>query len=84
MLTNTEIKTIVESAFRPLRCIAEVWDYDQKLRFKVFGPDDKGIIKVPELVLRKVRKKSELYASISLLRERVEGKGFDLLAWSLS
>lgn len=84
MLTNTEIQTIVEGAFHPHRCVAEVWDYGQKLRFKVFAPDDKGVIEVPELVLSTVHEKSQLQATISLFRERVEEKGFGLQPWSFS
>jgi hypothetical protein len=55
MLTDEEIKKIkvrLEDAFNPLRCVAEVWDYKQKLRFKVFDHNDQGIIEMPEIVLR--------------------------------
>lgn len=84
ILTNSEIKTIVESAFRPLRCVSEFWDYDQKLRFKVFGPDDKGIVEAPELALAQARERTHLHETITLFRERVKEKGLNLQPWSLS
>ena len=84
MLTNSEIKMIIEDAFRPLRCVAEVRDYEQKLRFKVFGPDDKGIVEVPEIVLSEVRERNQLRETISRFRKRVEERGFSLQPWSLS
>ena len=31
-LSDDEIKITVEAAFRPLRCVAEVCDYEQKCR----------------------------------------------------
>ncbi len=30
MRTNEEIKAIVATAFKPLRCVAEIWDYDPR------------------------------------------------------
>jgi len=40
MLSNEEICSRVEMAFSPYRCVAEIWDYGQKLRFRVFGSTD--------------------------------------------
>ena len=35
----TKIKAELEGAFKPLHCIAQVYDTGQKLRFKVFDRD---------------------------------------------
>ena len=78
MLSNDDIKAAVEQAFRPLRCVVEVWDYDQKLRFKVFDANDRGVIEVPSLVLRLVREKNNLKSVLSSARTEVEEKGFRL------
>ncbi len=77
MLSNAEIRTTVEQAFRPLRCVAEIWDYDQKLRFKVFD-DDRAVIEVPRLVLRDLRETDNLTSVLVQARSEVEDKGFDL------
>src|SRR5918996_609390 len=55
MLTNEKIKAKIQDAFRPLRCVAEIWDYDYKLRFKVFNEQGEGVIEVPEVVLQTIR-----------------------------
>ena len=41
MLTDTEILEYVRQAFLPHRCVAEVWDYDKKLRLRIFDSEDK-------------------------------------------
>lgn len=77
-LSNDEILGAVESAFRPLRCVAEVWDYEQKLRFKVFDQNDRGVVEVLGLVLHDVRDKSNLKSVLAQARAEVEEKGFHL------
>lgn len=81
-LSNDEIRIAVEAAFRPLRCVAEVWDYEQKLRFRVFDSHDRGVLTVPSLVLRDLRDQSNLKSVLSVARETVEEKGFRLEPWA--
>jgi len=83
MRTNDEIKAIVDAAFKPLRCVAEVWDYDQKLRFKVFDERDRGIVEVPRLVLRNLQDDSQLRDVLTEARRWVIEKGFRLDPWEL-
>lgn len=80
---DQEIKTVIERAFRPLRCVAEIWDYDQKVRFKVFDANDRDVIEVPSLVLREPRDDSNLRSILSAARAAVEEKGFRPEPWSL-
>jgi hypothetical protein len=82
-LSNEQVRVAVERAFKPLRCVAEIWDYDQKLRFKVFDVNDKGIIEMPRLVLRELRDRDNLASVLSSAREHVEEKGFQLEPWTL-
>ena len=81
-LSDDEIRRAVEAAFRPLRCVAEVWDYNQKLRFRVFDSSDRGVLKMPSLVLRELRDKSNLRSVLSAARSTVEEKGFRLEPWT--
>ncbi len=83
MRTNDEIKAIVETAFKPLRCVAEIWDYDYRFRFKVFDEKASGIVKVPDLILDKLRDESQLRDVLAGVRERVTEKGFRLDPWKL-
>jgi hypothetical protein len=44
MLTDEEIVTRIERALAPLRCVAEIYDYRARLRFKVFDENGNGVI----------------------------------------
>jgi hypothetical protein len=77
-LTDETIIEKTTSAFLPLRCVAEIWDYDFKLRFKVFDKNGKEIIEVPDITLDKVREEHQLDELLSLVRSRLEEKGFTL------
>lgn len=82
MKTGDEIKEIVERAFRPLRCVAEIRDYGQKLRFRVFDQNDVPIFSCPELLIHTPQDDAQLTAVISQARTEIEGKGVSLLPWS--
>jgi len=70
-LTNEQIKTFIESAFSPLRCAAEIWDYDQKIRFKVFSQTDEVLLACPEAVLSKIRDTNALHSLIVDFKQRI-------------
>jgi len=76
MLKNEEIIAKVENAFSPLRCVAEIWDYDSKLRFKVFDENDNGIIEMPKAVLSNMRDKKELESLLQQYHSLLQDKGF--------
>jgi hypothetical protein len=82
MLTDEEIEQIkvrLEGAFKPLRCVAEVWDYNQKLRFKVFDHNDQGIIEMSEIVLGDLSDESRLQDLVQRTKEHVQAQGFVLI-----
>ena len=83
MLTNQEIKSTIESAFRPLRCAAEIWDYEQKLRLRVFDLKDRPVLRVDEIVLRTSRSVSQLVALIDDIRARICERGHTLEPWQV-
>ena len=81
MISNDEIKEEIESAFSPLRCVAEIWDYGQKLRFKVFDGSDEGVIEMPSIGIGDISDESDLRRLLESARERVEQKGNKLDPW---
>jgi hypothetical protein len=81
MRTDAEIKSIIEGAFNPLRCVAEVWDYGKKFRFRVFGPDDKPLIRFEKLNMRDARSDSNLSLILAGVRDRIEENGHRLDTW---
>jgi hypothetical protein len=81
MKTNEEIRATVEGAFSPLRCVAEVWDYEKKLRFRVFDAKDEAVVTFPNEVIGNLRDESALKTLIQTARSRTEGKGHKLDPW---
>lgn len=78
MLTNDQIVYKVEGSFKPFRCVAEIWDYDSKLKFKVFSKQDQGIIEMQNIVLSGIRQESSLNNILSQVRLRIQDKGYTL------
>lgn len=69
MLTNDEIFSAVETAFSPYRCVPEIWDYGQKLRFRVFDAEDQPIIKMSEVILSSIRDVTALNSLFEVARQ---------------
>lgn len=84
MLTDSEIKQIVENAFLPFQCVAEIWDYKKKLKFKVFDSNGNGVIEAPSLILRDIRDKNSLQTCIESYRDCIKQNGLKLNPWSIS
>jgi hypothetical protein len=78
MLTNEEVICKIESAFKPLRCVAEIWDYDQQVRFRVFDNEDRAVVTFPRESLSSLRNEVALAAVLSSARSAVQRKGFRL------
>lgn len=68
MLADLEIKEKVEKAFPPYRCVAEVWDYSTKLRFRIFDADDRVLKSVEKVTLTSVRNERDLNALCQMVR----------------
>jgi len=53
-LATEDIIRIIESAFTPLRCVAEDWDYGDRIRFRVFDNTDTPLLTQPDLLRREL------------------------------
>jgi hypothetical protein len=78
MLTNQQISSRVESAFLPIRCVAEITTDGRKLRFKVFNRQGKVILSMRGIVVSEVREEQQLDAMLHVARSRIRAKGFVL------
>lgn len=74
MLSDQDICSRIEAAFPPYRCVAEIWDYGQKLRFRVFGFSDEALITMAEVVVSSVRDSGALESLISDVKLRLDGR----------
>jgi hypothetical protein len=78
MKTDDEIKKALAKAFEPLRCAVEVFDYDKRLRFRVFDQNDSAVFACPEILLSTLRDEARLTDVISQAREAIKAKGIAL------
>ncbi|MEX0734086.1 MAG: hypothetical protein WD051_05560 [Steroidobacteraceae bacterium] len=81
MKTNEQICAAVEGAFSPLNCVAEIWDYEQKLRFRVSDATNETVLTCPNEVLANLRDDTALTAFLQNVRAEVEDNGYTLNPW---
>ncbi len=74
MLSDQDICSRIEAAFPPYRCIAEIWDYGQKLRFRVVGSNDEPLITMAEVIVSSVRESGALESLIADVTHRLDGR----------
>ncbi|VVO30236.1 hypothetical protein [Pseudomonas fluorescens] len=72
---------IIKLAFAPMRCEAEPWDYDHRIRFRVFDSSDEPALTVEELLKHEFSNASSLESAINSWRSRLAQRGFDLDRW---
>jgi len=70
----TKIKVTVEHAFKPLLCRAQVYDYGQKLRFKVVDRDHDTAFEISDLQVRDLADDTYLSDIIEQARSRIEAR----------
>lgn len=78
-----EVIASIRSAFLPLRCGIEVFDYEQKIRFRVFDDRDNVVLAVPEVKLSLARSPTDFSDFLREARKLVEEKGYTLEPWKL-
>ena len=71
MLTNAQIVEYVEHAFPPHRCVAEFWDYEAKLRFRIFDESGNALKTIESIVMASIRGESDLKGLCEAIRLRL-------------
>lgn len=82
-ITLEQGANIAESAFRPLVCVAEVQDYDTRIGFRVYGPNNEPLLTVEDLTRSKVADAKRFESILKQARRRISDMGFELSLWSL-
>ena len=83
-MSAEEIIQIIESAFGPLRCVAEQWDYGKRIRFRVFNTANEPLITQPDLLWRELSDATRLEFVVEYCRDQVSKLGFILDPWAFS
>ena len=72
----------MRSAFIPLSCAVEVYDYQNLVRVRVLDPDKNAVLILLSLPMRDLVDPSILRSELKQARARVETKGFKLRSWT--
>ena len=81
LLVSSAIK-ILESAFLPLRCSVESYDFDRKLRFKIFNSEKPSIVDCSELSIDLATNPSRLLWAIENTRKKIQDQKIYLKFWT--
>lgn len=81
-LTAEIAARIIGSAFAPLRCVAEPWDYGDRIRFQVSDSTGKPALTVGELLKREFSNPRTLESDIKSWRNDVTQLGLTLDPWT--
>ena len=83
MRSKEQVVEIIKSAFAPLRCVAEIHDYNRVVGFRVYGPANEPLLKFKETSVDSLLSGPGLETIIDAARRKVEQKGFKLDPWVL-
>ncbi len=78
MLEIEEVLSIVNGSFHPLKCVAEVWNHNSKICFRVFDSNNEPLLTVPDEDLNALRDEAVLFSTLESARFRIRHKGFEL------
>jgi len=81
MRSKEQVKSIVESAFAPLTCVAEL--HDKTFGFRVYGAEKEPVITFADQPVDTLRSGPGLEMVIVAIRSGLERKGFQLFPWSV-
>jgi len=73
----------IRTAFNPLSCSIELHDYQNQIRLRVFGPDNKPVLGIVTISTRDVVDLSLLRTELQRARALVATKGVRLRAWTI-
>lgn len=74
---------VIQQAFLPLECAAEVQDDGQKLGLIIYDLGGKPVLAIEPLARSQVTDRRSLESYLFQMREKIEGKGHVLSPWSL-
>ena len=71
----------MRGAFSPLECTAELWDGNQKLRFKVLDRSGNPLLRATSVLMSRARDPAGLRYIVKSARTRIEARGLELDPW---
>lgn len=83
MRSKEHILALIQAAFDPLECVAELTDYQTKVGFRVYGADGQPMVTFRPVPVDQLASGPGLVSIIEGARRRVEARGVALGAWAM-
>lgn len=80
-ISSKQAAQIISTAFAPLRCGAEAFDYDMFVRFRVFDKNDDPLLRMEKLTAMDYGTRKHLQLIIDHARSSLVERGFQLRHW---
>ena len=74
---------ILRSAFGPQRCVAEMYDYNSRGRFRIFDAEDRPLLRMDKVEKFVLADRRHLAQTIEAARRRLERNGVALNPWTM-
>jgi hypothetical protein len=73
----------IAAAFPPLRCVADVWDYNQFVLFRVFDEKDEPLLRMDKITATGYGSASGLRSIIETARANLSRRGVKVEPWEM-
>ena len=83
MTNKQDLIDIVQSAFKPLECVAKLKNYNHAFGFMVYLPNEEHITREEKNANILLLNEHQLVSLITSVREEIAAKGIVLAEWSL-
>ena len=83
-MTPEKLKTVVEGAFQPLRCVAKIEDYDHKLSLRISDSSGTTVLTTSPVPLHNISSVNQLRDFVDEVRSQIREKGLVLDDWDLT
>jgi len=83
-IQTTQATELLESAFKPLNCVAEAWDANYRIRYRIYDEAGNPLLSVDEITRPQFSDKRRFAAIIDKSREVLAKKGYQLELWDFT
>ena len=81
MLTEKQVKSVIEEALLPLRCDTRFNHYDRNITFRVSESNSVTVVNMKRLNITLAKNEPFLKGTLYVVRDLVEERGYFLASW---
>lgn len=74
---SVDIVKVLQDAFLPYKCGAEIWDYNKRIKFAVYDDKNNKIFDIPDMLLSEINTESKLNFMINNCKKTIKKNGYE-------